>query len=166
MKIEQLHKDIKEALIHYHLEVNTFNPIDTEFHYFNTLQDRIFLQMHQEQMNNAELLMLALVDKMAIKEYQILKSGRYHKYTLVENLLQYENVQDLKKVVLLAMKNIKNNSFTDLAVKVEKLSYSNLIFNSCMVEIKASKRLLELAKKAVEIAIEQDQVKALEIINA
>jgi len=131
---KKLHNDIEEHLKHYYLNIDFFNPIDTEFRAFEVFNTRVFLQDHQEQMNKAELTMLVIVDKMAIQTYNDLKYGLFSEYGTVEELLQIEDVQDLQKVVLIAMKNYQNNSFIHLADKVQKLYKADLIFNSCIVE--------------------------------
>jgi len=130
----ELHKEIENKLTQYHLALECFNPVNTEFHFFNTLGMREFLEAHKSSMNDSELLMLTIVDKMAIEEYKSAKNITIDSFHTSETLPLEEDFIDLKKAVLIARKNLKDNPFIDSATKVQKLSKADLIFNSCVVE--------------------------------
>jgi len=130
----ELHKEIKSKLTQYYVELVYFNPVDTEFNYFNALGMRKFLETHKSSMNDSELLMLTVVDQMVIEAYKSSKNITIDSFHTSEALLQEENFIDLKKAVLIARKNLKDNPFIDSATKVQKLREVELIFNSCVVE--------------------------------
>jgi len=129
MKTNTFHKHLKNHLIQYHLELDTFSVITDEFHEFKALETRKLLEDNKSLMNKSELIMLCVVDLTAIEIYNNLKAKES-----LEFLNNQADFIDLQKAVLIAKKNIKDNPLLEKAVKIKKLSYSNLLFNSCIVE--------------------------------
>ena len=134
MNNQELHEEIKRTLTQYHIELEYFNPIDTEFHFFKALDSRKYLKVHQSSMNTSELLMLTVVDKLTIEAYESVKNDSYDEFCTAEQLKQQENYVDLQKAVLIARKNLKDSKLVELATKVQNLNHSELIFNSCISE--------------------------------
>jgi len=134
MNNKTLHQEIQNHLISYHKELHTFSVITMEFHYFKALDNRKFLEAHKSSMNDTQLLMLTVVDKLALEVYKSVKNDTDNEFINPDNLKDEEDFIDLQKAVLIAKKNLKNNPLIDKATKIQNLSYSDLIFNSCIVE--------------------------------
>lgn len=132
MDDKELHKKIRKHLITFHSALYTFNPIATEFHFFKALDSRKYLEAHKCSMSEAELLMLTLVDKFTIEVYKGVKNDTSNEFITKEELKNEDDYIDLQKAVLIARKNLKDNQFIESANNVQKLNYSELIFNSCI----------------------------------
>ena len=59
-----LHQKIQNHLMNYHWELHTFSVITMEFREFEALDSRRFLEAHKSSMNDTQLLMLTVVDKL------------------------------------------------------------------------------------------------------
>ena len=134
MDNKALHQEIQKHLISYHRELYTFSAITMEFRAFEALDSRKFLETHKSSMNDTELLMLTVVDKLALEVYKSVKNDTNNEFITPEDLKNEDDFIDLQKAVLIAKKNLKDNPFIDKATKVQNLNYSDLIFNSCVVE--------------------------------
>jgi len=133
MNSATLHQKIQNHLMSYHRELHTFSVITTEFHYFKALDSRKFLEVHKSSMNDTQLLMLTVVDKLALEVYKSVQNDTDDELS-PKDLKNEDDFIDLQKAVLIAKKNLKDNPFIDKATKVQNLNYSDLIFNSCIVE--------------------------------
>jgi len=134
MDNKALHQEIQKHLISYHRELYTFSAITMEFRAFEALDSRKYLEAHKSSMNDTELLMLTVVDKLALEVYKSVKNDTNNEFITPEDLKNEDDFIDLQKAVLIAKKNLKDNPFIDKATKVQNLNYSDLIFNSCVVE--------------------------------
>jgi len=134
MDNKALHQEIQKHLISYHWELHTFSVITMEFREFGALDSRKFLEAHKSSMNDTQLLMLTVVDKLALEVYKSVKNDTNNEFITPEDLKNEDDFIDLQKAVLIAKKNLKDNPLIDKATKVQNLKYSDLIFNSCVVE--------------------------------
>ncbi len=125
---------IKKTLLQYHLEVDTYHPANTEFEIFNALGMRQYLESQKQNMSQAQLLMLTIVDVMTIQEYENVKSNIYDDFGTPDEYMQCKNVKDLQKAAILAHKNLKDNTLVETAKQVISLEHSNLVYETCIAK--------------------------------
>lgn len=123
---------IKKTLLQYHLEVDTYHPANTEFDAFNALEMRQYLESQKQNMNQAQLLMLTIVDVMTIQEYQNVRNDVYDDFGTPNEYMQCKNVKDLQKAAILAHKNLKDNTLVKTAKQIISLNRSNLVYETCI----------------------------------
>lgn len=126
--------EIKKMLLRYHLEIDTYHPANTEFDAFNALGMRQYLESQKQNMSEAQLLMLTIVDVMTIQEYENVKNDIYDDFGTPDEYIQCKNVKDLQKAAILAYKNLKNNTFVETAKQIISLKRSNLVYETCIAK--------------------------------